>query len=476
VSPAVMRRRVIAVLLFLVAASAWAQPTLIVNGRTIAGATTTLVSGSSYAPGAAFARALGAAFHVDALRSQVTLQAGGRILQVVVADGAAAATTPSALRLDGRVLATSAAVVHEGEIYLPVKPVAEALGASVTFLPEQGSVLVVQPRAVLAAMRHQTGRTERLELSVSAPVHYAAYWNEPVGTLQVHLERTDVGERLSPQEGTAFTFASASAAGGGTDVRIQLEPGHTYEMYAVPDGRGFRLVVAFGRSGETVAARDAVVVLDPGHGGADAGIAVASFGSESALTLAFTERLAALLLARGVEVRSTRDTDHDVPMERRSAAGVGADLFLSLHVADLPVGAFRAYYLDDAGDVHGLDVAVRANAAAALRAADGGAADGTDATDATDALRRRLLLGLVTDLDLGRRMAEALAGQLFGRAGYRADEVAGAPLQVLGGAAGRGVLIEFSAADLASDGLPERLADAVLEVLRLVAPVGGALP
>ncbi|MFO7545520.1 MAG: N-acetylmuramoyl-L-alanine amidase [Trueperaceae bacterium] len=469
-SPAVMLRRMIATLLFVLAASAWAQPTLIVNGRTIAGATTTLVSGSSYAPGAAFARALGASFHVDGLRSQVTLQAGGRILQLAVADSGAAAATPAALRLDGRVLGTSAAVVHESEIYLPVKPVAEALGASVTFLPEQASVLVVQPRAVLGAMRHETGRTERLELSVSAPVHYAAFWNEPVGTLQVHLERTDVGERLPPQEGTAFTFASASAAGGGTDVRIQIEPGYAYEIYAVPDGRGFRLVVAFGRSGEAVATRDAVVVLDPGHGGADAGIAMPSFGSEGALTLAFADRLAALLRARGIEVRSTRDTDHDVPLERRSAAGVGADLFLSLHVAELPVGAFRAYYLDDAGDVHGLDVAVRANAAAALRSDDGGA------TDATDTLRRRLLLGLVTDLDLGRRMAEALAGQLFGQAGYRADEVAGAPLQVLGGAAGRGLLIEFSAADLASDGLPERLADALLEVLRQVAPAGGALP
>ena len=475
-NPAVTARRAVAVLLFLVAASAWAQPTLIVNGRTIAGATTTLVSGSSYAPGAAFARALGASFQVDALRSQVTLQAGGRILQVAVAAARAAASTPAALRLDGRVLGTSAAVVHESEVYLPVKPVAEALGASVTFLTEQGTVLVVQPRAVLTAMRRDTGRTERLELSVSAPVHYAAYWNEPVGTLQVHLERTDVGERLSPQEGAAFTFASASAAGGGTDVRIQLEPGTAYDIYAVPDGRGFRLVIAFGRSGETVTTRDAVVVLDPGHGGGDTGIAMASFGPEGALTLAFAERLAALLRARGIEVRTTRDTDHDVPLERRSAAGVGADLFLSLHVAELPVGAFRAYYLDDAGDVQGLDVAVRANAAAALRSADGDANDANDATDATDALRRRLLLGLVTDLDLGRRMAEALAGQLFGQAGYRADEVAGAPLQVLGGAAGRGVLIEFAAADLASDGLPERLADAVLEVLRQVAPSGGALP
>lgn len=467
--PGVAWRKVLVALVLVFVATAWGQPTLIVNGRTIAGATTSLVSGSSYAPGAALAQALGASYHVDALRSQVTMLAAGRILQVTIAADAGAATVPGALRFDGRVLGTSAAVQYEGEIYLPVKPVAEALGANVTFLPEQGSVLVVQPRAVLNGMRHETGRSERLELRVSAPVRYAAYWNEPVGTLQVHLERTDVGDGLQPQEGVAFTFASATAAGGGTDVRIQIEPGYGYEMYAVPDGRGFRLVVAFGRSGEVAATSNAIVVLDPGHGGQDTGIDVAGFGSEGALTLAFADRLAALLRTRGIEVSSTRDTDHDVPLDRRSAAGVGADLFLSIHVAELPVGAFRVYYLGDATDVHGLDVAVRENAAAALRSAE-------DAASATDALRRRLLLGLVTDLDQGRRMAEALSGQLFRQAGYRADEVAGAPLQVLGGAAGRGILIEFSAADLASDGLPERLVEALLDVLRTLAPSGSIVP
>lgn len=466
-----VRRVAALVTLLLWIATAWAQPSLIVNGRTIAGVSTTLVPGASYAPGAALAQALGASFLVDAMRSQATMQTGGRVLQVPILAEGAGAGTPASLRLDGRVVGSGGALVVDGEIYVPVKPVAEALGASVTFLPEQNAVLVVQPRAVLGAMRRLTGNAERLELSLSAPVRYAAYWNEPVATLQVHLERTDVAPDLGAIEGEAFTYAAASAAGGGTDVRIQLEPGHAYELYAVPDGRGFRLVVTFGREGEVARVQQALVVLDPGHGGTDVGIEVAGFGGEGAVTLAFADRLAALLRARGVEVRSTRTTDYDLPIDERVAAGVGADLFVSLHVAELPVGSFRVYYLDDAGDVRSLDMAIRENAAAALRSEAS-----ADADDATAAMRRRLLLGLVTDLDVGRRMAEALAGRLFEQSGYRADQVTGAPLQVLGGAAGRGLLVEFAAADLTSDGLPERMANALLDVLRQFAPDVAATP
>src|SRR5690606_5091349 len=144
---------------------------------------------------------------------------------------------------------------------------------------------------------------------------------------------------------------------------------------------------------------------------------------------------AAALRARGMTVSLTRDSDSEVQVEQRSRLGIGADLFVSLHAADLALGEFRVYYLGDAANVTSLEMAVRENAANELR------------TAAVDELRRRILLGLITDLDVGRRAAEGLAGRLFTVAGYRADAVQGAPLQVLGGAAGRGVLLEFSAPD-----------------------------
>src|SRR5690606_1987694 len=296
------------------------------------------------------------------------------------------------------------------------------------------------------------GHAERLELAISAPVRYTTYLNEPLGTLHVYLERTDVEVRLPPVEGESFTLATVAASGGATEVRVQLEPGVGYDVYAVPDGRGFRLNVTFTAPGAR-RGPEVRVVLDPGHGGADSGVVTAAFGSEATLTLGFAERLAAALRARGMSVTLTRDSGHALGVDERSRAGVGADLFLSLHAADLPLGEYRAYYLGDAANVQSLEMAVRENAGAALR------------QPGTDELRRRLLLGLVPDLDVGRRTAEGLAARLSAIAGYRAGVVAGAPLQVLGGAAGRGLLLEFSAADLASDGLPERLADALAQLV-----------
>lgn len=450
--PNVAARLLLGMLALLVCGQVAAQPTLIVNGREIFGNTTAIVSGSSYAPAAALAPALGAVLAIDAQRSLAVLDAGGRLLQIDIADSAAAAVaTSGALKLDGATLPSPAGVAFEGEVYLPVKQVSEALGASITYVEGQNTVLVVQPRARVSGIRRFTN-PERLEIYLSAPVRYTAFFNQPVSTLQLHFERTDVELRLAPVEGDLFLSTAVVEAGGGTDVRVQLVDGAAYSIYQVPDGRGFRLVVAFGAEGSTALVADYDIVLDPGHGGSDSGIVAGGIGSESALTLGLAERVATVLRARGVSVTLTRDTDFAVPIDRRSSAGVGADLFVSLHMADLPVGEFNAFYLSDATDVASLQMAIRNNAAEA-------------AADSTDRLRRELLLGLVPDLAKGRTLAEGISGRLFALGAYRGAVVAGAPLQVLGGAAGRGVLLEFSGADLASADLPERLAQALLDQL-----------
>src|SRR5690606_21601707 len=277
----------------------------------------------------------------------------------------------------------------------------------------------------------------------------------PVDTLQIHFERADVELRLQPVDGDHFLNATVSAAGGGTDVRVQLVDGAGYTVYQVPDGRGFRLVVAFGAEGATGLVANYDVVIDPGHGGSDVGLSVAGVGTESALALGLAERVATLLRARGVSVTLTRDTDIAVLVERRASSGVGADLFVSLHMGDVAPGEFNAYYLADAGDVASLQMAIRTNAA--------------DAADQeTDRLRRELLLGLVPDLSFGRELAEGMTGKLFALGSYRGAVVTGAPLQVLGGAAGRGVLFEFAAADMATADLAERLAQAIVEQLESV--------
>ena len=121
-------------------------------------------------------------------------------------------------------------------------------------------------------------------------------------------------------------------------------------------------------------------------------------------------------------------------------------------------GSYALYYLGDAAVLADLDYAVRRNAAAGL-------------ADTTDAVRREILLGLLNDLALGRRYAESLQRELLLIGGYTGSGASAAPLAVLTGAAGRGLLLEFSPEDLTSQRLPVDLAAALMTVLS-----DGALP
>jgi N-acetylmuramoyl-L-alanine amidase len=77
-----------------------------------------------------------------------------------------------------------------------------------------------------------------------------------------------------------------------------------------------------------------VVVVDPGHGGADRG-ALARGLDEATLVQDLATRLEGRLQAMGVRVLLTRGWDSDPSDEERAALanGAGADLLLSLHVA-----------------------------------------------------------------------------------------------------------------------------------------------
>ena len=83
---------------------------------------------------------------------------------------------------------------------------------------------------------------------------------------------------------------------------------------------------------ESAPGDSALVVLDPGHGGAHNG---AEYGGikEKDLNLAIAARTAGLLEAEGVTVRMTRTGDQDVDLYARSglANTLGADLLVSVH-------------------------------------------------------------------------------------------------------------------------------------------------
>jgi N-acetylmuramoyl-L-alanine amidase len=454
-----VRRCVLACLGLLLAALALAQTELVVNGVTVPGARNDLVAGTAYAPAAALAEALGARIDVDHSARRLTLTLGGRVVQVrTVDDPGAAATLPDAVRRDGVAVAGGAGVLVGFEAYVPVKATAEALGARVTFLAASNQVLVVVPRPSLSARLEGSGSAERLVIRVSGPTRMTSFVNEAIQTVHLRFERSDLASPAS-FVGDAFVRADVAANRGDVDVRIQLAPDMRASWAELPDGQGFAVVVAFARSsGDAAMPVDASaptrIVLDPAGGTGPAA------GEAASDTLEVARIVAQRLERAGYEVTLTRSGPMVPAASDRAAQGTGARLFLTLQVADLPRGSLRLFHLGDAAELSALEDAVRINAEAVLERPD------------TDGVRRQILLNLVVDLDRGARYADALAGTLRDAGGFDVVGPRAAPVAVLTGAAGRGVLLEVGAADLRDPAFAPLLAAALASVVAS----GGALP
>lgn len=110
------------------------------------------------------------------------------------------------------------------------------------------------------------------------------------------------------------------------------------------------------------------VVIDPGHGGKDAGTIGRGGLREKDVVLAVSLKLRDLLVERlGVEVIMTRSDDRFIPLEERTAIAnqKGADLFISVHAnASRNRNAFgiETYVLDFATTEAEIEVASRENA------------------------------------------------------------------------------------------------------------------
>jgi len=431
------------------------QQQLVVNGRSVVGLTTSLVPGSSYVLATPLGEALGAKAVYDASAQTLSYDFAGRLLSLRVFDGAGAVPSSGAITVAGRSVAGQGAVLSGGNVYVPVKPIITALGGTVTYMESQQTVMAVFPRAELrtARLERQSSGVERFVLEFSGLTTYETYYNAALGTLQVRFERTDLA---AAQQFTGANFQSAIVTpnAGYVDFRVTLVPDRRYDSYTSPQTNGFSLVVdIFPETSATDnAVSDASVVIDPGHGGQDVGLSFTE-GSEATLTLAFSQKLAEALRARGVNSRLTRQTNAGLGAALRSQAGIGSSLFISVHAAELLKGQYNAYYLGEANSAQTFDLALRENAANALQNPD------------TDALRRRVLLNLVPDLSLGEAYGRGVERELAQVAGYRTNILSAAPLAVLDGAAGRGLLLEFSPQDLVDDALVEALAAALVTVL-----------
>jgi N-acetylmuramoyl-L-alanine amidase len=87
-----------------------------------------------------------------------------------------------------------------------------------------------------------------------------------------------------------------------------------------------------------------IVMLDPGHGGSNAGTRGAGL-HEKQLTFAIANQVAARLRARGITVELTRTDDRTLTLRQRVAAADRslADLFISIHANASPTRSQRGF-------------------------------------------------------------------------------------------------------------------------------------
>jgi N-acetylmuramoyl-L-alanine amidase CwlD len=135
--------------------------------------------------------------------------------------------------------------------------------------------------------------------------------------------------------------------------------------------------------GRGTATNPRLIVIDPGHGGSDAG-AMHNGLVEKDLNLDISRRLRAILIARGWQVKMTRDTDVDVYEPNDSARdelqarddvanAAGARMFVSIHTNSFTTSLLNGtttYYFKT--DSYALADAVHAHLAASLPTKDDG--------------------------------------------------------------------------------------------------------
>ncbi len=186
----------------------------------------------------------------------------------------------------------------------------------------------------------------------------------------VELDGVELGSagRASESSGVVRRVG-VEATSSGSRVAIEIDGGQAYRhVFTLLEP--YRIVIDVARRppGAT-ATRRAVerIVLDPGHGGNDAGATGPTGVKEKDVTLDVAKRAAKALGDAGLKAYLTRDDDRYVTLEERTARAnqLGADLFVSIHCNAAENHARRGvetYVLDTTKDDIAARVASRENA------------------------------------------------------------------------------------------------------------------
>ena len=220
------------------------------------------------------------------------------------------------------------------------------------------------------------------------------------------------------------------------------------------------------------------IVIDPGHGGHDAGTLGAGGIMEKDVVLDVALRLGKLLHDHlGAEIIYTRSDDTFIPLETRTAIAnkAEADLFISVHANSSPDATARGvetYYLNFTSQPDALDVAARENAVS------------DQSVHELSTMVKRITLK--DKIDESREFAQDVEQSLYdglqhGNAGLKNRGVKKAPFVVLIGANMPSILTEISfvtnpqdAAELRTGDYRERVAESIYRgIARYAQGLGG---
>lgn len=180
---------------------------------------------------------------------------------------------------------------------------------------------------------------------------------------------------------------------------------------------------------EDSGSRGGTIVLDPGHGGENYGAGGSNGTVEKEVTLALA-KLIADRLQNQYRVLLTRNDDHDLPIDKRTALANHhkADLFISIHAGGAPIqdvsGCAIMYYRHPEDEISGLE-----NKMAEI-----------SSNQELPVLRWNNIQ--LDHVGASRRTAETLREGLEYKPNITPVSVSSAPLYVLSGAAMPALLIE----------------------------------
>jgi N-acetylmuramoyl-L-alanine amidase len=299
------------------------------------------------------AAVFGAVRHWNAQTGKMTLTARGRRLTLTPGDPFVA--------LDGSLVnAGGPPVLRGGQVWVPagflVGPLARFADAEIVWLPDDGTVHVRHlPPVVRSVTVGEREDGTAIDFGLSGPLEFSVE-SPSRGSVDVFFSGARLVDSLAVTEGLGYVAAvSVDTVQAGVQARISVAGGaggYTAVLYrdpyrveivlergrerAAPALKGLAGVKpgAPGRAGGGVE----TVMIDPGHGGPDAGARGPAGLLEKDVTLRLADQLMDALRRKGFYVFMTRSSDSAVPLGRRAeiANMAAADIFVSLQCDAYP--------------------------------------------------------------------------------------------------------------------------------------------